>query len=83
MKRTTISLPDEIALLAEREAKRRGTSISEVAREALAEHLGVADGKPREIPFAAIGASGQRHTSRDFDKILARDWKRHLEADHG
>ena len=82
MKRTTVSLPEEIAMLAAREARRRGVSISEVARQALAEYLGVAsvaNGAPRTIPFAAIGASGQRHTSRDFDRTLAREWPSQVE----
>jgi hypothetical protein len=47
MKRTTISLPDDVALLAEREARRRGVPLSEVAREALSQHLGVDGPAPR------------------------------------
>lgn len=47
MKRTTISLDDGLAFALEREARRRGASVSEVTRAALKEHLG----------FAAIGRS--------------------------
>ena len=79
MKRTTISLPDEVAILAEREARRRETSLSEVVRQALAEHLGLGRQAPRTIPFAKLGASGHRHTGRDFDQILAAEWERDSE----
>jgi hypothetical protein len=74
MKRTTISLPDELALLAEREANRRGVSVSEVTRQALAEHLGLSGTKPRRLPFANLGSSGRHHTARDLEDILADDW---------
>ena len=41
MKRTTVSLPDELASAVAREAERRRTSVSEVTREALLAHLGI------------------------------------------
>lgn len=76
MKRTTVSLPDELAAATQMEARRRGVSVSEVTRDALAEHLGLTGETARHIPFAAIGASGKRNTSRDAEKILAREWGR-------
>lgn len=75
MKRTTISLPVELALAAEREARRRSTSVSEVAREALAAHLGLA-GERRPLPFANLGRSGSRHTARRMEELMAREWRR-------
>lgn len=57
MKRTTISLPDELAAALEREAGRRRVSVSQVAREALEARLGWSASVPRDLPFAAIGAS--------------------------
>jgi Arc/MetJ-type ribon-helix-helix transcriptional regulator len=75
MKRTTVSLPDDLAAAVEREARRRRVSVSAVARRALAEHLGM-DGERRRISFAAIGHSGQRATARDAEEILAREWAR-------
>lgn len=57
MKRATICLPDELALAAEREARRRLISLSAVAREALIAHLGLA-GQPVARPFANLGRSG-------------------------
>jgi hypothetical protein len=74
MKRTTVSLPDDIALLAEREAHRRGVSVSEITRVALAEHLGLGSEEPRRLPFAKLGRSGYRTTGRDLEDILAKEW---------
>jgi metal-responsive CopG/Arc/MetJ family transcriptional regulator len=77
MRRTTITLPEELAGALEREARRRGLSISEVTRQALAAHLGLAgDGQRRRLPFAELGASGYRTTARDMEEILAGEWKR-------
>jgi Arc/MetJ-type ribon-helix-helix transcriptional regulator len=74
MKRITISLPDELAVLVEREARRRRMSVSEVARRALAEHLGLADGARRRLPFAALGRSGHTDTADRMEEILAEEW---------
>ncbi len=74
MKRTTITLTDELAIAAAREAKRRQLSVSQIAREALAAHLGLADDAPRQLPFAALGSSGHRSTARDFEDVLAAEW---------
>jgi predicted transcriptional regulator len=74
MKRTTISLPDEIASALQREARRRDVSISEVTRQALLAYLGLAASTPRALPFAALGRSGHRHTARDLEEVLAAEW---------
>jgi predicted transcriptional regulator len=74
MKRTTISLPDDMARALGREARRRGTSVSAVAREALAERLGLRDAETRTVPFAALGRSGERETARRAEEILAAEW---------
>lgn len=75
MKRTTISLPDDLAAALDREARRRSVPVSAVARDALASHLGL--GEPtdrRPVPFAAVGRSGQRTTARDMEKLLDQEW---------
>ena len=74
MKRTTVSLPDDLAAALTREAHRRNRSASEITRDALAQHLGLAAGEPRDVPFAAVGRSGRRHTARDMEELLAREW---------
>ena len=73
MTRITISLPDELASAVAREASRRRTSVSQVAREALEARLGRGD-KPRDLPFASLGRSGHHTTARDIDAILADEW---------
>jgi hypothetical protein len=73
MTRTTVSLPDDLATLLAREARRRETSVSELVRRAVESFLGVS-GELRKLPFAALGRSGRRHTARDAEKILIAEW---------
>lgn len=72
MKRTTITLPDDVAVVLEREARRRGLSSSEVAREALREHLGLSE-RPKRLPFVGLGRSGRMTTAENFEEELARE----------
>lgn len=74
MKRTTVSLPDDLAGALAREARRSNVSASEITREALARYLGLATDTPRELPFAAIGRSGHRTTAREMEKLIAGEW---------
>ena len=74
MKRTTLSLPDDLAQALTREAKRRSTSASAVARDAIAEHLHLVPGNARPLPFAALGRSGYKTTARDMEQLLEREW---------
>ena len=62
MKRTTISLPDDLAGFVEREARRRGASVSEIVRMALTSHFNLGD--TRDLPFANLYRSGPTHTTR-------------------
>jgi Arc/MetJ-type ribon-helix-helix transcriptional regulator len=72
MKRATISLPDDLARDMTREAERRRVSVSEVARDALREHLHAP--AKNGLPFVGIGRSGRRDTARRAEEILAREW---------
>jgi hypothetical protein len=74
MKRTTVSLPDELADALAREARRRDRSASDITREALAKHLGLGGGRPRDIPFAAVGSSAPSTTGRDMEDLIDREW---------
>ncbi len=75
MKRTTISLPDDLAARLEREAARRSVSASAVVRSALADALGAGpEGARRPLPFPALGGSGVADTSDRVEEILAREW---------
>ena len=75
MKRITITLPDELALMLDREARRQDTSVSDVVRRALTAHLQPTRAA-RRLGFIALGRSGKRHTARDAQTILAREWSR-------
>ena len=75
MRRTTITISDDLAQAVEREARRRAVSVSEVVREALAVQLGLA-GASRPLPFANLGRSGTRHTARRIPDLLAKEWHR-------
>jgi len=72
MKRTTVSLPDDLAGIVEREARRRHTSVSDIVRAALATHFKL--NQPKELPFAALGRSGYTDTAQNIEEILDRDW---------
>jgi len=74
MTRTTVTLPDDLAALLAREARRHETSVSDIVRRAVAAFLGVSGGPRRELPFAALGRSGRRHTARDAERILTAEW---------
>ena len=63
-----------LAATMEREAVRRRTSVSQVAREAIEARLGRTATGRRELPFVALGRSGYRSTARDIDTILETEW---------
>lgn len=77
MKRTTISLPDDLAQSLHREARRRDVSTSELTRQALQAHLGLTPGRPRTVAFAAIGRSGHADTGRNMEDLLEHEWNEH------
>ncbi len=54
MTRTTVTLPDDLAILLVREARRRETSVSDVVRRAVESFLG-GSGEGQALPFVALG----------------------------
>ena len=68
MKRTTIKLPDELDQRLRREAVRRGITVSQLTREAIAAHLG--GGPVREFRSAGAGNSGRSDISQRVDEFL-------------
>lgn len=74
--RVTISLPEDLAELLTREARRRGESVSAFVREAIEAYVRGETAEPRELPFVGIGRSGKKHTARNAEAILAREWGR-------
>src|SRR5215208_970394 len=72
MKRTTISLPDDVTRRLRREAQRRGVSVSELARQALQAYLN--NGEARNLRFATLGAGGHTDTAENMKAMLAQEW---------
>lgn len=69
MKRTTVALPDDLEARLRREARRRGTSMAEVARELLNAQL------PPEpegrLSFTAVGESEHDDTAANAEEVVA------------
>jgi hypothetical protein len=82
MKRKTVRLPDELALLLAQEAHDRGVSIAAVVRDALSAHFGLARGleagAKMPLPFASLGHSGYCNTTLDVEEILTEEWGRKI-----
>ena len=75
MKRITISLPEDVVAALERESRRERASVSEIARKAIEERLGRAQGTKKHLPFIGIGRSkGDGNIARDMEEIMAREW---------
>lgn len=74
MKRTSVKLPDDLEARLRHEAARRGTTVSEVTREAIAAHLGV--GRRRALQAAGAGHSGRRDISERIEDVLREEFTR-------
>lgn len=70
MKRTTVKLPDQLDARLRHEAQRRGTTISELTREAIEAHLGGGTNGRRRLLAAAAGRSGRMDVSERIEEIL-------------
>jgi predicted transcriptional regulator len=71
MRRTTVKLSDDLDARLRHEAERRGTTISELTREAIETFLGV--GRRRTLMAAGAGRSGRDDISERIDEILQRE----------
>lgn len=69
MKRTTVMLPDDVLARLRHESQRRGTSVAEIVREAVEQHLPEPEpGKP--LGFFGIG-EGPVDGSERVDEYVA------------
>lgn len=68
MKRTTIKPTDEVDARLRDEAERRGTTISELSREAIQTYLGM--GARRALGGGRVWHSGQSDVSTRLEEIL-------------
>jgi Arc/MetJ-type ribon-helix-helix transcriptional regulator len=71
VKRTTVKIPDELDARLRHEAQRRGSTISEVTRDALEAHLG--GGRRRRLSAAGSFRSGRSDISERIEEILAAE----------
>ena len=68
MRRTTVKLPDDLDARLRHEAARRGVTVSELTREAIASHLGV--GPRRRLLAAGAGRGGRSDVAERIEEIL-------------
>lgn len=76
MRRTTVFAEDEVldALLAI--ARRRGTTLAEVTRDALAAYVSRRQVKSRPLTLAGIGRSGRRDVAERAEELLKEGFGR-------
>jgi len=74
MKRTTIKLPDELDARLRHEAERRQSTISEITREAIENHLG--SRVRRKLIAAKAGRSGFHDTARRIEEIIRQETRK-------
>ena len=72
VKRTTLKIPDSLDARLRHEAELRGTTISQVSREALEAYL-LEPGERRRLGAAAAGHSGHSNVSERIEEILATE----------
>ena len=72
MKRTTVKLPDDLDARLRHEAHRRGTTVSQLTREAIEAHLG-GRRTHRRLLAAGAGASSHAEVSERIEEILAAE----------
>ena len=83
MKRTTITLTEDLAELVAREADRRRMTVSELMRNLIKESLLGSPEKPREIPWAGLVDEPAMVHAEDVDKALSKTWADDINRDRG
>jgi predicted transcriptional regulator len=68
--RTTVKIPEELDEQLRHEARRRGSTISDVTRSALEAHL---RGGRRQLRAAAAGYSGNSDVSERIEQIISAE----------
>lgn len=76
MKRTTIMLPEDVDARLRHEARRRGVSMADVAREAIEHHL-PAPNETGRLSFFAVGDGSPADASERVDEFVGKAIARH------
>lgn len=76
MRRRTIELPDELDSRLRHEARRRGATVAEVVRDAIAQYLPAPAEHLRRFGAAGTARSGRSDVSSRIDEILSEEWSR-------
>lgn len=82
MKRTTITLPDDLAEFVNSEARRRESSVSEVIRGFIVQGLS-GPSEPRDIPWAGLFNDPDMVPAERLDEALANGWADDIDRDRG
>lgn len=82
MRRTTITLPDDLASLLTAEAERLRTSVSDVVRRFIIQGFTRAPGGDREIAFAGIFHDPDMTAATDLEAALP-SWADDQDRDRG
>ena len=79
MKRTTITLSEELSDEIELRARIKRRSTSEIIRTLLERALEMEKGSKRELPFIGIADSDEPFDAADLDKFLEENWAAGIE----
>jgi Ribbon-helix-helix protein, copG family len=71
MKRTTIMLPEDLDARVRIEARRRGVSIADIAREAIERYIGPS-APSGKLAFFAVGKGGPPDASERVDEFVGK-----------
>jgi predicted transcriptional regulator len=76
MRRTTVFVDDEVLDALVAIARRRGISVAQITREALAAYVSREQGRRRPLSLAGIGRSGRKDVAERAEDLLKEDFGR-------
>ncbi|MBI3925923.1 MAG: ribbon-helix-helix protein, CopG family [Armatimonadetes bacterium] len=81
MKRTTITLPDDLADIVAMEARRQGTSVSGLIQQLVRQSLMGTPERRRQIPWAGIFHDSEMIAGDQVEQALAESWPDEIDRD--
>lgn len=76
MRRTTVFVDDEVLDALVAIARRRGISVAQITREALAAYVSREQGRRRPLSLAGIGRSGRKDVAERAEDLLKEGFGR-------